>query len=232
MSFLSARMLLASPTARSRLLASPKQISCRSISKLVRIIVNKDLPNGSGYEGDVVKVKAGYARNYLIPQKYAIYATRQNFMRINMVDPDEETPEQKLARLAREANQEQDQVLKAANILRKYLSNKVLTIYRDSEIKSDVIPPDRRGVDANIIRDKLSFQLKIDLESHEKVHLKPDRVNFAELEDDQIEEMMKELGDNKDEECTTQGRRLGDYIARIWLKGDHFAPLKVSVVQR
>ena len=41
----------------------------------VRLIALEDLPHGKGYEGDVVHVKAGYARNYLIPQGFAVLAT-------------------------------------------------------------------------------------------------------------------------------------------------------------
>lgn len=40
----------------------------------MEIILKQDIPN-VGYENDIVKVKDGYARNYLIPQGYAIIAT-------------------------------------------------------------------------------------------------------------------------------------------------------------
>lgn len=38
------------------------------------VILKQDIPN-LGYKNDVVSVKKGYARNYLIPQGYAINAT-------------------------------------------------------------------------------------------------------------------------------------------------------------
>jgi len=41
------------------------------------IILKKDVAN-LGYTNDVVSVKSGYARNYLIPQGYAISANEQN----------------------------------------------------------------------------------------------------------------------------------------------------------
>jgi len=93
----------------------------------VRIIVREDLQHGKAYEGDVIHVKAGYARNFLIPQKKAVYATRQNFEKLGMKDPDQETLEERKARLEREVLAGDDEDLKAADILRYYLRNKVVS---------------------------------------------------------------------------------------------------------
>jgi large subunit ribosomal protein L9 len=41
------------------------------------IILKQDIP-GLGYVGDIVTVKPGYARNFLIPQKMAVLATESN----------------------------------------------------------------------------------------------------------------------------------------------------------
>lgn len=43
----------------------------------MNIILKKDVAN-LGYANDEVKVKSGYARNYLIPQGYAIVANEKN----------------------------------------------------------------------------------------------------------------------------------------------------------
>ena len=43
----------------------------------VQVILNDDLPN-LGRPGDVVKVRAGYARNYLLPRKLAVEANPRN----------------------------------------------------------------------------------------------------------------------------------------------------------
>src|SRR5712671_3371430 len=43
----------------------------------VQVILNEDLPN-LGNTGDVVKVRAGYARNYLLPRKLAVEADPKN----------------------------------------------------------------------------------------------------------------------------------------------------------
>ena len=40
----------------------------------MEILLKKDVQN-LGYAGDLVKVKAGYAMNYLVPQGYAVVAT-------------------------------------------------------------------------------------------------------------------------------------------------------------
>lgn len=94
----------------------------------VRLIALQDLPYSKAYKGDVLTVKAGYARNYLIPKKMALYATPQNFDRLDMVDPDVETSEQRVARLQRESSMSvgEEKYLKEADLLKKYLKNKVV----------------------------------------------------------------------------------------------------------
>ena len=95
----------------------------------VRLIALEDLPHGKAYKGDVIRVKAGYARNFLIPQKKALYAIPQNFRRLEMTDPEIETEEQRLSRLERESaspNSEEERLVKQADTLRHYLRNKVV----------------------------------------------------------------------------------------------------------
>lgn len=91
----------------------------------VRVIVRQDIPP-KAYEGDIVHVKAGYARNYLLPHKKAVYATRQNFEKLGMTDPELETPEQKRERTLKQALAGEDLDLKAADVLKHYLRNKVV----------------------------------------------------------------------------------------------------------
>jgi large subunit ribosomal protein L9 len=43
----------------------------------VQIILSEDVPN-LGRPGDVVKVRAGYARNYLLPRRLAVEANSKN----------------------------------------------------------------------------------------------------------------------------------------------------------
>jgi len=139
----------------------------------VRLIALEDLPHGKAYKGDVVTVKAGFARNYLVPQKMALYATPQNFVRLNMVDPDYETEEQKILRLQKESNMTatEDKYLKESDLLKKYLKNKVLQVWRtvDTNSSTDTLHPGI--VSAEDIRQKLSKQLKIDLDRNEPIHI-------------------------------------------------------------
>ena len=107
----------------------------------VRLIALEDLPHGKAYTGDVVHVKAGYARNYLIPHKMALYATPQNFERLGIVDPDLLLKQQKrrqqdqgdattnvaaAAAIADPASKKAEKLVKDADLLRKYLKNKVV----------------------------------------------------------------------------------------------------------
>merc|ERR1719223_1230986 len=52
----------------------------------VRVILTKSISE-SKQAGEVLTVAAGYARNYLIPKKKAIYAVPKNFERVSIVDP-------------------------------------------------------------------------------------------------------------------------------------------------
>lgn len=108
---------------------APQQAQLRA-KHTVRVILQDDLPNGKAYAGEVLHVAAGYARNYLIPQRKALYATRQNFAKLGVTDPDLETPEERHARLARERLESEDQDLKAADLLKSYLRNKVVSFLK------------------------------------------------------------------------------------------------------
>ena len=67
--------------------------------------------------------------------------------------------------------------------------------------------------DAKAVHRKLSKQLKIALELHEKVRVFKERVNHSELVGEQLEtyvlNMLKDLGDHSDAPCTTQIKHLG-----------------------
>mmetsp|Transcript_10562 Transcript_10562/g.25020 ORF Transcript_10562/g.25020 Transcript_10562/m.25020 type:complete len:285 (+) Transcript_10562:179-1033(+) len=218
----------------------------------VRLIALEDLPHGKAYKGDVVTVKAGYARNHLVPQKLALYATPQNFEKLGIVDPDFETEEERIARLQRESNMTaaEDRYLKDADLLKKYLRNKVLQIWRNVDPNStDTLHPG--VVTAEHIRDKLSKQLKIDLDATEPVHIlrtagsddpagasssstTTNPLNFADLDEAKMQAMADELVPvaDSDGKCAIQINRLGEYLAVVGLKGGYAVPLRVLVRQR
>ena len=67
-----------------------------------------------GEEGDIVKVKPGYARNYLIPRKMAVLATKANLTLLE---------QEKAAIAARREKQRQE-----AEALSKKISGTIITI--------------------------------------------------------------------------------------------------------
>lgn len=69
----------------------------------VQVILNDDVPN-LGRTGDVVKVRAGYARNYLLPRKLALEALPKNLRAFEH--------QKRMAMLRREANKTQALKLK------------------------------------------------------------------------------------------------------------------------
>ncbi|MDD3535927.1 MAG: 50S ribosomal protein L9 [Candidatus Cloacimonetes bacterium] len=65
----------------------------------MKVILIEHIEN-LGAKGEVVNVKRGYARNYLIPRAYAIYATPQNMKRLSLIQEDlKASEEKKLAEL-------------------------------------------------------------------------------------------------------------------------------------
>jgi ribosomal protein L9 len=197
------------------------------------VIVQRDLDGGKGYAGDVIHVSAGYARNYLLPTKRVVYASRQNFQRLGLRDPEHESPEERRARMEREALEGSDKDLKAKDILSKYLRNKTLKIWRNVDAETNQVFPGM--VDAKAARKKLSKQLKIDLEPHESIHLIPEPVeSISDLSDEAIENLVAErLADiTKDQPCSAQIRQLGDFLARISLSGGHTVPLRMEILKR
>lgn len=151
----------------------------------VRIILTEDMPNGKGFKNEIHNVRAGYARNYLIPQKIAVYATPEKFKKLGIQDPEKMTLSEKKAKALEEANllKEDEKDIhdkREADILRKYLRNKELKIWR----RADAGTGRTIGmVNARIIREKLGIQLKIDLEPHELVVLRPNMMDFDTIED-------------------------------------------------
>ena len=97
-------------------------------------------------------------------------------------------------------------------------------------------------VDATALRDKLSKQLKIDLEDHEKITIDPTPVNFLAMEKEVTESMIDGDGgvpvasndSNSEtiENCTVQLKRLGEYVATIHLSGGFEIPLKFRIIKR
>jgi ribosomal protein L9 len=86
-------------------------------------------------------------------------------------------------------------------------------------------------VDSSAVRKKLSKQLKIDLESYERVHLYKEAVSYGDYNEKATEELMGTLGDSE-VKCEVQIKKMGDYIARITLRGGYSVPLRFEVTKR
>lgn len=65
-------------------------------------IILKETIDTLGEEGDLVKVKPGYARNYLFPQKKAVLATKAN---LAMLEQEKSTIEARRKRLQEESEE-------------------------------------------------------------------------------------------------------------------------------
>ncbi len=126
------------------------------------------------YAGEVHNVAAGYARNYLIPKKMAVYATPQNFERCGLIDPEIAAKEEAAAAAATEGVEDNED-LKAADLLRRYLRNKSVKIVRHVDLNQPLLCHPGH-VSARNLREKLSKQLKIDLEEHETIHIRSEPV--------------------------------------------------------
>jgi large subunit ribosomal protein L9 len=72
------------------------------------IILKKDTPN-LGDAGEIVKVKAGYARNFLIPQGWAMTATTSN---VKVIKENQKQAAHKLAKARIEAEAKADTLRK------------------------------------------------------------------------------------------------------------------------
>ena len=71
-------------------------------------------------------MNACWVGNGLVLQRKALYATRQNFDKLRINDPDLETVDERRLHLEREAQAGDNKDLKAADLLTIYLRNKVV----------------------------------------------------------------------------------------------------------
>lgn len=204
----------------------------------VRVILVNDLEEGEGkgYKGDVLTVKAGYARNFLLPQKKAVYATPKNFESHCVLDPLELAEKEKIPEVSAGTEEEMEEMtenLRQADVLRRYLKNKIVKIHRNVDSNGNLHPG---MVDTRALRLKLSKQLKIDLDTDEHVQIHPEAVaSFLQFDDDNFMEnfLTQTMADiDKEKDDNMQLKQIGDYVAKIVLKGGHLVPLKFTIMKR
>ncbi len=117
----------------------------------MEIILKKDVTT-LGYAHDVVTVKDGYARNYLIPQGHAVMATEPN-RKINAED-------------LRQKSFKAQKTRKEADIVAKSLENVTVKIGAKAAETGKIYG----SVNAIQIADALRDQFKIDID-RKKIHL-------------------------------------------------------------
>ena len=71
------------------------------MARTVQVVLTQELPN-VGNSGELVRVRPGYARNFLIPRGLAVIATRDNVARL---EHDRRVAEPRAAKLRGEAEQ-------------------------------------------------------------------------------------------------------------------------------
>lgn len=114
----------------------------------MKIILMKDLKN-LGNEGDILEVKDGYARNYLIPRGFAIEASEKNVKKIEEI--------KRLAALKRE------KLLKEAEVLQKKLNKISVTIEASAGEEEKLFG----SVTAEDIVQALKTQYDIQIDKHQ-----------------------------------------------------------------
>jgi len=209
----------------------------------VPIYLLKPVPN-KGSTGQIVQVKAGYARNYLIPKKYAIYATEENLKRVGIYDISDVAIKKKFTFKKKTAVKEapvdvdndtvdtgENEDKRQADILIKYLKEKPLTIWRNIDPNAKLCHPGM--VDTAAVREKLSKQLKIDLEEHETIYIKPEPFEEATDKIEDFHNVVWDIVKNDDSfSMDVQLKRLGTYVCKIGLAGGFDVPLILIVKKR
>jgi len=114
------------------------------------IILIENIP-GLGAEADVVKVKAGYARNFLIPQGKAFEVTPATLKKINMLKA------KRAEREARELNESED--------LSRKINKLKLTMVLETGEKGKAFG----SITAKDLADKLKSELGVEIDRHKIV---------------------------------------------------------------
>jgi large subunit ribosomal protein L9 len=128
-----------------------------------------------GNKGDVVNVKRGYARNYLIPRKLAIYATPQNLKNWNSIQT--------------KAAEEEEKMIDAMKKLDEQLRNMTLHFERKTDEQNNLYGSvsemdicnelAKHGINIKCAMVKMDRHIKSLGESLVKIHLYKDI--FSEL---------------------------------------------------
>merc|ERR1712062_475122 len=147
----------------------------------VRVILIEDIPEIHAYSGEVHIVKAGYARNFLIPSRKAVYAIPKNFKRRGIVNS-------LVSKSSKQFSKEETVDIRAAEFLRFYLQSKTLKVWRNVDESFVDTTNNKIGlsiypgiVTAKHVKEKLKTQLKIELQQNECIHLSNFPISHANI---------------------------------------------------
>ncbi len=111
----------------------------------MEIILKQDI-SGLGYKNDLVTVKSGYARNYLIPKGIAILATESN--------------KKQLAETKKQQAYKEEKIKSEAQVIATALENADLTIGVKASTKGKIFG----SVNNIMIADAISTQKNLDID--------------------------------------------------------------------
>ena len=123
----------------------------------MEIILKQDL-TGVGYKNDLLKVKDGYARNYLIPKGLAVIATKST--------------KKALAELKKQQAFKEDKIVKEAETLAQALEGTELTIGVKAGTSGKIFGSVNSIVVANAIQEQKSLEIDRKLIELNEDHIK------------------------------------------------------------
>lgn len=127
------------------------------------VILKKEMPN-LGSLGDVVKVKDGYARNYLLPYGFAVIANRKNTKEI---EHEKRMLEKQIKTLEEQALKDKAKLERISlSFARKAsktgrLFGSVTNRDIEAELKEQGIEIDRRNIEVSLLKDLGTFEVPV-----------------------------------------------------------------------
>ncbi|MCF6169818.1 MAG: 50S ribosomal protein L9 [Bacteroidales bacterium] len=122
----------------------------------MEIILTQDI-TGVGYKNDLLTVKDGYGRNYLIPKKMAVIATESN--------------KKQLAELKKQQSFKQEKIRKEAEALAKALEGSALKIV----VKASTTGKIFGSVNSIIVANAIKEQRKVEID-RKKINLDEEHI--------------------------------------------------------
>lgn len=110
----------------------------------MEIILKQDIPN-LGYKNDLIKVKPGYARNFLIPKGMAILAT--------------ESAKKSREEMLKQKAFKEEKIIKEAEVLAKALDGKAIKIGAKAGTSGKIFGSVNALQVADAIKDQLNLEI-------------------------------------------------------------------------